>query len=154
MDHTFNFIYNNRLSVYLRKVKFGYYIDISIDYRYLLNMKYLITESKLKRVVYNYLKDYENLIEFDGDFFDWDNGQNVEAIEFGKVEWDPIFTYYKIPSNTKKYKDKSFLELLPALHSNNFDFLDTLKTLFGEESTDIVIDWFEDTYGYKVNTLI
>ena len=38
--------------------------------------------------------------------------------------------------------------------SNNFDFLDTLKTLFGEESTDIVIDWFEDTYGYKVNTLI
>ena len=32
--------------------------------------------------------------------------------------------------------------------------LDTLKTLFGEESTDIVIDWFEDTYGYKVNTLI
>jgi len=117
-------------------------------------MKYLITESKLKRVVYNYLKDYENLTEFDGDFFDWDNGQNVEAIEFGKVDWDPIFTYYKIPSNTKKYKDKSFLELLPALHSNNFDFLDTLKTLFGEESTDIVIGWFEDTYGYKVNTLI
>ena len=59
-------------------------------------MKYLITESKLKKVVYNYMKDYENLTEFDGDFFDWDNGQNVEAIEFGKVAWDPIFTYYKI----------------------------------------------------------
>jgi hypothetical protein len=117
-------------------------------------MKYLITESKLKKVVYNYLKDYSNLTEFDGDFFDWENGHTVEAIEFGKVEWDPIFTYYKIPSNTEKFKDKDFLELVPALHVNHHDFLDTLKSLFGKESVDIVIDWFEDTYGYKVNTII
>ena len=117
-------------------------------------MKYLLTETKLKSVIYNYLKEYSSLNEFDGDFFDWDNGHTVEAIEFGKVDWDPIFTYYKVPTDTEGYKDKDFLELLPALHVNHHNFLDTLELLFGEKSKDIVINWFEDTYGYEVNTII
>lgn len=120
-------------------------------------MNYLITESKLKNVIYNFLNnynDFKDLKEFDGDFMDWENGKWVEATEFGHFDWDPIITYYKYPSETEKYDDID-LEILPLVHVNDGNFRTMMGSLFGDmdKYEDIFLDWFEDTYGYRANNL-
>ena len=46
-------------------------------------MKYIITESKLKNIIFKFLDnryDLENFYWNEDEFFDWDTGHNIEMI--------------------------------------------------------------------------
>jgi hypothetical protein len=120
-------------------------------------MKYLITESKLKNVIYRFLDNYQDLKgleEFENDFFDYDNDFMVVVIEFGHVDWDPIIQYYKYPSNPDKYNDKDFLDILPVINIVDDSIKTLLYSMFGNEYKEVFLQWFKDTYGYPANDIM
>jgi hypothetical protein len=118
-------------------------------------MKYILTESKLKKVFFDYFNsEYKphTLKMNEESIFDWGEGVSVDAISFESEDGFSVFDYYpEEQSNTEDWSDIE-LESLPTLivySSSN------MRKVFGDDSLfeDYIKEWFELTFGQPVKTV-
>jgi hypothetical protein len=119
-------------------------------------MKYLITESKLKDIIFKYLDDsfdLENLYWEEDDFFDWDTGHNIEVIYFGDDEGmnnmgvSPVIEYFKYPSNPEGWTEDE-LQYLPSFRFVDDNVKSLLTKMFGDTFEPFAIEWFKSRSGF------
>ena len=124
-------------------------------------MKYIIKESKLKDIIFKYLDDsfdLENLYWEEEDFFDWDSGNEIEAIYFGDAEEmndmgvSPVIEYFKYPSNVEGWSEDD-LQYLPSFRFVNDNVNKMLKHMFGSSYEPIAMEWFKERTGLDVKNI-
>lgn len=124
-------------------------------------MKYLITESKLKDIIFKYLDDsfdLENLYWEEDDFFDWDTGRNIEVIYFGDDEGmnnmgvSPVIEYFKYPSNPESWSEDE-LQYLPSFRFVDDNVKSLLTKMFGDSFEPLAIEWFKNRSGFDAKNI-
>lgn len=121
-------------------------------------MKYIITESKLKNIIFKFLDnryDLENFYWNEDEFFDWDTGHNIEMIYFGEeedFEDNYVIEYFKYPTHDGKWNDEE-LQYLPSFRFIDDEVTKLLSNMFGNEYEPIVIEWFNDRTGLNAKNI-
>lgn len=124
-------------------------------------MKYLITESKLKDIIFKFLDDnfdLKNLDWVEEEFFDWDSGHNIEAIYFGNAEEmnnmgvSPVIEYFKYPSNSEGWSEED-LQYLPSFRFIDDNILNLLTKMFGNSFEPFAIEWFNNRTGLEAKNI-
>jgi hypothetical protein len=107
-------------------------------------MKYIITESKIKQIILNYLNDYVYPNYSSGPYvhnFYKGEIKRYNSYTFG-INDDEGYTYYGLYDN-----DRNVLEIYPWLSEK-------LSALFGDKWVPVFREWFEDMTGLEINKLI
>jgi len=121
-------------------------------------MKYIITESKLKDIIFKFLDnryDLENFYWNEDEFFDWDTGHNIEMIYFGEeedFEDNYVIEYFKYPTHDRGWNDEE-LQYLPSFRFIDNEVTKLLSNMFGNEYEPIVIEWFNDRTGLNAKNI-
>jgi hypothetical protein len=129
-------------------------------------MKYIINESKVNEIIYNFIDNYYDFnyinfthpYEYDDDGFE-NEDENIIDYYYGDYQGiddsDFIFTYYSseyyssdIPSE-KIHKEKS-----PILEIRDDKIIKTLNNLFGKMWRLIFKQWFIDNFNLPVKTIV
>ena len=126
-------------------------------------MKYVITESKLNRAIYEYIdnlfkegKKIEMVKYTNEDDDTLDDVEVDRAYDFFHRGDDDLFTwtgreYYNTPKNG--LNASKWLELAPVVEIVNYEKLDALNNMFGDLWRPVFITWFENTFSLPVKTL-
>lgn len=125
-------------------------------------MKYLITESKIKEIIFNYLDDsplFEDAEEHRSgypaavkEYF-----QTVYLDDDSDPDYDHVFTYYRDPES---YEDISGVEcpypsnFFPLIELDTNYVYNPLSDLFTENNVkQYVKDWINNKFGLNANHL-
>lgn len=112
-------------------------------------MKYIITESQLKKAVIDYIdflmQNYDVIEK------DLRRGGIVGTNFISSKNDESLLRYYpKTSYNTEKYPSES--NKFPKLSIGD-ELLFAITEMFGDEGPEYVKDWFEKTYKLPVKTL-
>jgi hypothetical protein len=118
-------------------------------------MKYILTESKLKKVFFDYFNSEFNPNELkmrEDSIFDWGEGISVNTISFDGEDGFTVFDYYpEEQADTHEWSEVD-VESLPTLilyTSSN------IRHLLGNEELfdDYIKEWFSTTFNLPVKTV-
>jgi hypothetical protein len=114
-------------------------------------MKFLITESKLQNIFNNYLKkEHPHLAYLNQAPFRKTDNDEIYGYEFVNPEgiW-MYFQYFMEPYDYDYLYDEQELEGFPKLVPI-LKLMRELKGMFGDQSYDLLKNWFEETYKLPV----
>jgi len=123
-------------------------------------VKYIISESKLDNIIYNYINsigEFMNLEEFDCSSFDWDLGHDVEEYCYQKEPYGDVqIEYFPHPEQIPTIISSEYgetLEYLPAVNIVDTDIKNELESLFGDRWEEPFKKWFKDKFDRNIKTL-
>jgi hypothetical protein len=118
-------------------------------------MKYIITEDKLRDVIYNYINNYYDVDEIHSNPIHDEDGQPLDTAEefyVGDYSDDEfVFTLYQKNYWTSSHDFRK--ELSPILMIENENFASYLNSMFGERWKPIFKEWFEENFGKEIKTI-
>jgi len=118
-------------------------------------MKYIITEDKLRDVIYNYINNYYDVDNINSNPFHDDDGQPLDTGEefylgdYGDDEF--VFTLYQ--KNYWLNPDDFRVELSPMLMIEDENFASNLNSMFGDRWKSIFKEWFKENFGEEIKTI-
>lgn len=118
-------------------------------------MKYILTESKLKKVFFDYFNSEfkpDELTMKEDSIFDWGEGVSVDAISFDSEDGFTAFDYYPEEQSDTNGWSEIEIESLPTLivyTSSN------IRHLLGNEDMfeEYIKEWFISTFKLPVKTV-
>ena len=120
-------------------------------------MKYIITEDKLRDVIYNYINNYYDVDEIHSNqFHDEDGNPTDAAIEYYLGDYNGDFeeeVFYLYNESYWTNPDDFRKKLSPILMIEDENFASYLNSMFGERWKPVFKEWFEENFGEEIKTI-
>jgi hypothetical protein len=129
-------------------------------------MKYIINESKINKIIYNFIDDYYDFnnisfthpYEYDDDGYE-NEDENIIDYYYGDYQGiddsDFIFTYYSYEYYSSDIPSENIhKEKAPILEIRDDEIIERLNALFGMMWKPIFKQWFIDNFNLPVKTIV